>query len=167
MKLAIPVVIAAAALCAAPLAATANQDPNTLKRGELITVRGCVEQGAKKGHYVLANFSQIPPAGEAAIPKTWQGRRVLFWLEDLPKMDQHFNHMVEVQGEFINLRESELDPKVQDGGQIVELEGPGRDVDVTMKQAREVVGTSGMEKTQTLLIRVDVDEVKMISDKCN
>ena len=120
MKLATPVLIAAVALCAAPLAA-ADRDPNDLKKGDPVTVRGCVEQGAKKGHYVLTNFSQVPTAGEAAIPKTWQGRRVLFWLEDLPRMDKHFNRMVEVQGEFINMRKSELDPKVQEGQQVVEL----------------------------------------------
>ena len=131
-----------------------------------ITLRGCVQQGAKKGHYVLTRFSQVPPAGEAAMPKYAHGKRVFFWLEDLPKLDKHFSRMVEVKGEIISMKESESDPKMQDGQFVVEFEGPGRDVDLTGDQAREVVGTSGLTKMKTLLVRVDVDDVKEISGSC-
>ena len=139
----------------------------TAKDDKDITLRGCVQQGAKKGHYVLTKFSQVPAAGESAMPTFAHGKRVLFWLEDLPKLDKHFNRMVEVKGEIISMKESESDPKMQDGQFIIEFEGPGRDVDVSAAQAREVAGTTGTAKMQTLLVRVDVDNVTRIAESCN
>jgi hypothetical protein len=166
MKLSIPVLVAALTVTVTPLAAQSDLDAKDWKNRE-ITMRGCVQDGVEKGHYVLRNFAEVPAAGASAMPKFAHGRRVIFWLEDLPKLNKHLNRMVEVKGTFVDITESETDPKTRDGRMIIEFEGPGRDVDLTAAQAREVVGTSGTEKTLILLVRVNVDDVKEVAGSCN
>ena len=159
-------VVAAALVAAMPLAAQAQFDEKDLE-GRDVTFRGCVQQGAEKGHYVLTRFNQMPAAGEVAFPRMLpDGRRVFFWFEDLPKLDRYFNQMVEVKGELLGTRDGEVETKFEDGQVIVELEGPGRDVDLTADKAREVVGTSGTGSNKTLLIRVDVDAVDAVAATC-
>ena len=166
MNWSIPVLAAALVISGAPLAAEANQDAKEWKDRE-VTLRGCVQEGATKGHYVLGKFAEVPPAGGSAMPKFAHGRRVLFWHEDLPKLNKHFNRMVELKGNFVDITEAESDPKVEDGKMIIEFEGPGRDVDLTAAQAQEVVGTAGTEALKVLLVRVDVDKVTEVSASCH
>jgi hypothetical protein len=153
---------AATLLMGAPLLISSTAAGQSIDKHRPITMRGCVQDGATKGHYVLRNFAEVPPAGGAATPEYVQGRKVAFWLEDLPKLDKHFNQMVEVKGEVISTTEAQTEPKIQDGQFIVEVEGPGRDVDLTAAQAREAIGTTGTERQKLLLVRVDVDDVKAI-----
>lgn len=137
-----------------------------LERTREITLRGCVEPGAKEGHYLVTNVTEMQPAGGSAMPAFAHGRRVVFWLEDLPNLRKHMNHMIEIRGDFKDIKKSETDPKVRRGVVVVELEGPGRDVDVSASQAERAIGTAGINKMKTFLIRVDVDDVKMVSTTC-
>jgi hypothetical protein len=141
-------------------------DVKSLK-GRDFTLRGCVQEGAKKDHYVLTRFSQVPASGEAALPRVLNdGRPVFFWMEDLPRLDKYFHQMVEVRGKYIGTR-GETDPKITaDNQQILEVHGPGRNVKVTPDEAR-AVGTSGTLPTKTLLIRVDVDDVNPVAGACD
>ena len=127
-----------------------------------ITMRGCVQDGATKGHYVLRDFAEFSTDGGAILPEYVAGRKVAFWLEDLPKLDKHLGRMVEVKGEVIETSEAQTEPKIQDGKFIVEVEGPGRDVDLTAAQALEAIGTTGTQAQKLLLVRVDVDKVTAI-----
>ncbi len=155
-------IAAALALTMAPMAAESQRDSDW--KGKHITLRGCVEQGAKAGHYVMTDVTEVVPSGASTMPAYAHGRRVIFWLEDLPNLKAHMGHTIDVRGKYKSIKESETDPKVQDGAFVVELEGPGRDVDLTAAQAA-AVGTAGTTM-KTFLVRVDVDNVKMFHETC-
>jgi hypothetical protein len=168
MKWSISVFASVMALSAATFAAGPNQDDSNKWKGRDMTMRGCVQEGATKGHFFLANFRAISGPGDTPMPESAHGRKVVYWLEDLPNLKKYLHRVVEVKGEFISMKESQSDVKEQDGVTIVEFEGPGRDVDLTASQAREVVGTSGTQNdVKTFLVRVDVDGVKAVEGTCN
>ncbi len=171
MKWSLSIMASALALGAVTLAAGAQDldlDGSRGWKGRDIVMRGCVQDGATKGHFFLTGFKAVSGPGDTPLPEFAHGRKVIYWLEDLPKLDKHLGHMVEVKGEFLSMKESQSDFKEKDGGQIVEFEGPGRDVDLTAAQAREVVGTSGslQDELKTLLVRVDVDGVTQVAGTC-
>src|SRR5687767_14113049 len=91
------IVAAVMVLTMTPLAAQSQKDKDDWN-GRPVTVRGCVQPGAEKDHYVLTNVSEVLPAAGSAMPEFAHGRRVVFWLEDLPDLKKHERQMIDVQG---------------------------------------------------------------------
>jgi hypothetical protein len=78
--------------------------------------------------------------------------------------------MVEVSGKIDDVDEIEADIQRQNGFLIVELEGPGNDVEATLDAVPEIVGTSGTldenGDIRTTRITVDVASVRAIEGFC-
>jgi hypothetical protein len=139
-----------------------------------ITLRGCVVRGVEKDTFALTNVSEISKNGLSTIPSASQGHRVLFWFNKDDKFKEHVGELIEVKGEMGEIKESEIELKAgkqQDGGLVAEFQGPGKDVKVPNDVIGSEIGTAGRTEAdngkkdlKAFLIKVDVDEVKRISN---
>jgi hypothetical protein len=166
---------AALAMALAPAAIAAAQDrPAQSNDPQQITLRGCVVPG-ENDTYVMTNVVESPGASGSTMPAAAHGRRVMFWLKNDDEVKQHRNQMVEVSGTFTDLKESEIELKAgahDDGGLLVEFEGPGRDVVASNADVGAAVGTAGRQQPETsdiktYLAEVDVTSVKALGSSCN
>lgn len=135
-----------------------HQQQTKLMKGSSVAIEGCVTAGENDDTYVLAAVREIP-----GQPVTTALRRV-YWLDDVDGLRGKVGQVVRIDGRIDGIEEGKVDVKpgkAEDGGTIVELEGPGRDVDTT--PATVSVGTAGAAaeapKTLLTLIRLDVDKV--------
>ena len=158
--------LAALAMALAPAALATAQD-------QQLTLRGCVVPG-ENGTYVMTNVVEAPGANSATMPAVAHGRRVMFWLKNDDEVKTHGNQMVEVSGTFTDLKESEIELKAgahDDGGLLVEFEGPGRDVVASNAEVGAAVGTAGRQQPEgddikIYLAEVDVKAVKALGAAC-
>jgi len=133
-----------------------------------ITFQGCVTPGLDKGTYVLSPVTHIMGPDAGLVPEVAHGRRVLFWLDNDAEVRKYPGRMVEVQGQFTDIKESEIELKAgrqKDGGLIVEFEGHGKDVRVPNATVGTATGTGGRiepgkNDIKTYLLRIDVKAVK-------
>jgi len=133
-----------------------------------ITFQGCVTPGLDKGTYVLTSVAHLMGPDAGLVPEVAHGRRVLFWLDNDSDVRKYPGRMVEVQGRFKDIEESEIELKAghhKDGGLIVEFEGPGKDVRAPNATVGTSVGTGGRVEPEkhdikTYLLRIDVQSVK-------
>src|SRR5688572_15647248 len=117
-----------AATMAVTLAPIAFQSQAVAREHKEITLRGCVVPAEKKGTFLLTQVSEAPNAGHGVMPEMAHGRRVVYWLKDLKNIDNWAGHMVEVQGQVTEFKNSEIEVKSgrQKNGELyVEFEGPG------------------------------------------
>lgn len=155
-------------LACAPLAA-AQQDDNTDRD---ITLQGCVTAGVDNDTYVMTDVREMVGPGGSSMPAAAHGRRILFWLEEDDEVEEHIGQKVEVRGTIGELEESEIELKAgphEDGGLIVEFEGPGEDVLASNAEVGAAVGTTGRNEPEqndipTYLVRVDVEDVQALGD---
>ena len=162
--------IAFAMVLAVVPAASASQQATSTKRQ--MTFHGCVMPGADKSTYVMTDVMAVPGPGGATMPEVAHGRRVLFWLHNDDAVKNHIGHMVEVRGEFRDLEKSEIELKAgpqNEGGLVVEFEGPGKDVRVPNSAVGAAVGTAGRtvpEKNDvpTYLAHINVEDVKVMGE---
>jgi hypothetical protein len=140
------------------------QSPTTAK-GEPVTIRACVKAGIDPGSVVLNRVYEVR-GGALIAPAV--SRPVVYWLDDSRKLRSRIGEMVEVTGRIQGVGTSEADIQRQpDGSLIVELEGPGNDVETTLDAVPEVVGTSGTRTdVETTLIRMHVEQVTRFSERC-
>lgn len=161
------------ALAVVPLAAAQEQDVRD-SDGQEITLRGCVTPAEDDDKYVLTRVSEVPPPGGSTIPSYAHGRKIVFWLDDDDELAKHANKGVEVHGEIEGFEESEIEFKegpADDGGLLVEFEGPGDDVVIAQSALEGAVGTSGRAKAEeddikTMLVKVEVKGVKSAVYAC-
>jgi hypothetical protein len=148
------------------------QDGGTTRERE-VTIRGCVVP-AENNTYVMTGVTQSPGPGGAVLPEIAHGRRVLFWLKNDDSVKNHPNQLVEVTGRFTGLKESEIELKAgrQDtGGLVVEIEGPGRNVVTSNREAVAAVGAAGRQTPEkndikTYLAEVRVTHVREVGGSC-
>jgi hypothetical protein len=140
-----------------------------------ITLRGCVVRGIDKDTFALNSVSEVTKNGLSTIPSASQGHRVIFWFNKDDKFKDHVGELIEVKGEMGEIKESEIELKAgkqKDGGLVAEFEGPGgKDVKVSNDVIGSEIGTAGRTEAdngkkdlKAFLIKVDVDEVKRISN---
>lgn len=92
-------------------------------------------------------------------------RPVIYWLDDTSGLRPHVGRTVDVSGTIKDVREREADVRAdaaRNGGVIVELEGPGRDVEASGDAIPGVVGTSGTvpaSDVKTVVLEIDVAAV--------
>ena len=165
---------AALLIALAPAVMAATQDRQAESKDQQITLRGCVVPG-ENDTYVMTNVVESPGATGSTMPATAHGRRVMFWLKNDDEVKQHRNQMVEVSGTFTDLKESEIELKAgahDDGGLLIEFEGPGRDVVASNEDVGAAVGTAGCQQPEsndikTYLAEVDVMSVRALGSSCN
>jgi len=163
----VAIVLASAPIMAAP------QDSLNPAREREITLRGCV-MPALNDTYILSDVTQVPGAGGLTLPEIAHGRRVLFWLKNDAVIRNHANKMIEVTGRFTALRESEIELKTghqSEGGLVVEIEGPGKDVRASNAAVGTALGTAGRQTPEkndikTFLAEVRVTNVREVAGTC-
>jgi hypothetical protein len=157
--------IAALVMMSNPAAAQdgSRTDPNV----RTLTLSGCVKAGIDAGTFMMLDVTQVPRPDSATVPETAHGRRVLFWLDADDKIASLAGRVVEVTGRVTEVTESEVELKAgahKEGGLLVELEGPGKDVRVPATGAGTIGASGGSEPEKndlkTMLIRVHVEQVE-------
>lgn len=132
-----------------------------LMKGASMAIEGCVVAGENPGAFVLGPAKEIPGRPIAS------GLRRFYRLDSVGDLRGMVGQVVRVEARIDGIEEGNLEVKpgkAEDGGTIVELEGPGRDVDTTP----EVVGvgtsgsTEGAPKTPITVIRLDVDKITAV-----
>jgi hypothetical protein len=168
MKTAIALIFALG-LAAGTSAVSAQEQADGKKydKGSTITLQGCVVAAEKKDTYVLTNVREWP-AANSDMGK--YGKRY-YWLDKLGKdLRAHGGHTIQIVGKIDEVKKSEIEiKKGEDGmGMTVEIEGPGKDVVTSPGNA--AVNPSAMANHDDIpitLLKVKVDEIKMIAANCN
>ena len=159
-KYGVAVTVAAGFLFGASLA-VAQHEPT---KGSSVTLTSCVEKAQKDKTYVLTHVADVP-----AHPAT-HGGRIVYWLDKdtADKLGKHVGHQIRVVGTVSDVEKSEMEVKVNDGGMIVEIEGPGRDVRTTPENAGVTRAGRQNDKNdvKTTLVKLKVDRLDMVADKC-
>ena len=159
------VAIIALAIAAAGARATAvEQQAGHHSTGQEVTLSACVEAGQKPDTFVLTQTADVP-----VHPATMG--RVVYWLDTVKPLREHVGHQVRVRGTITEVKQNEMEVKLGDddqGGWVVEIEGPGKDVRTTPEKAG--VETAGRQADKndirTTLVKVKVNEVVMTAPKC-
>lgn len=166
MKTAISLVIAMTVAAGMSSASAREQsDGNKYDKGSTVTLQGCVVAAEKKDTYVLTNVREWPIA-TSEMGK--YGKRY-YWLDKLGKdLRAHGGHTIQVTGKISDVQKSEIELKKGDDGtgMTVEIEGPGKDV-VTSAANANVNPSSTKKDIPITLLKVKVDEIKMIASNCN
>jgi hypothetical protein len=169
---------AALALAATPalMSAQTHDDHHdaTASNTRSVTLQGCVTPGVDKNTVALTSVNEIAEPGKSVMPAEAHGRRVVFWLMPDKELVNHAGQKVEVRGDAGKIEESEIELKAgrhQQGGLIVEFEGPGKDVKVPNAAVGSAIGTAGRTDAEkndvkTFLIRVNVKDVKTLEGTC-
>jgi hypothetical protein len=146
------------------VSAQSQADGKKYDKGSTVTLQGCVVAAEKKDTYVLTNVREWPIAN-SDMGK--YGKRY-YWLDKLGKdLRAHGGHTIQITGKIDEVKKSEIDIKTGEDptGMTVEIEGPGRDVKTTAANA-QVGAISGKDIPITLL-KVKVDDIKMVAANCN
>lgn len=166
MKTAIALVVAlgmSAGMSA--VSASEQADAKKYEKGSTVTLQGCVTAAEAKDTWVLTNVHEWPLA-TSDMGKF--GKRY-YWLDKLGKdLRQHGGHTIQITGKIDEVKKSEIEIKSgeSEGGMNVEIEGPGKDVKTTAENAQVGAITGGKDIPITLL-KVKVDDIKMIAANCN
>ena len=145
-------------------AAQAQADVQKYEKGATVTLQGCVTAGEKEDTWVLTNVREWPIS---ATDMGKYGKRY-YWLDKLGKdLRAHGGHTIQITGKITGVEKSEIDIKSGEanGGMNVEIEGPGKDVRTTAENAQ--VGAITGKDIPITLLKVKVDDLKMIAANCN
>ena len=147
-------------------AAQGNMDGKKYDKGATVTLQGCVMAGEKKDTYVLGKVREWPVAN-SEMGK--HGPRY-YWIDKKgDEMKGHLGHTIQLTGKITDVEKSEIEVKVGDGpeGQVVEIEGPGKNVVTSAANANvNVAARPNLDDIKITLLKVKVDELKMISSTC-
>jgi hypothetical protein len=143
-------------------------DRSTLK-GLAINVRGCVKPGLDPGSVVLDHVYEIAPDGKLLPPPKPGLPTAVYSFDDASKVHQYLGRTVEVRGWIKDIRDADIDikPAPERNGELVaELPVEGKDVRATLDELPVPVGTSGRSSLKSVVLRLDVDFVRQISESC-
>jgi hypothetical protein len=149
------------------VSAQEHADSKKYDKDSTVTLQGCVTSAEKKDTWVLTNVHEWPMAtSDMGV----FGKRY-YWLDKVGKdLRQHGGHTVQITGKITEVKKSEIEvkPGEGDGGMTVEIEGPGHDVKTTAENA-QVGAITGRDKKDIpiTLLKVKVDDIKMIAANCN
>jgi len=141
-----------------------NMDGKKYDKGATVTLQGCVIAGDKKDTYVLGQVQEWP-AANSMMGK--HGRR-MYWIDKTAdEMKPHLGHLIQVTGKISDVKKSEIEMEdVKKGvGHMVEIEGPGRNVETTAANAG-VSPQHGTDDIPITLLVLKVEELKMVSSSC-
>ena len=153
-------VVALAVAGASSVASAQTKSAEALLKDAPLVLQGCVAAGLEKDTYVMKNVHEVKNG--QGITSVKPASPVLYWFKDASALKPHVGHMVEVAAKIDGLERSEADVKAGtwNGGVVVELEGPGKDVDVARSEVGNVTGTTGRADTRMSLITATIGHVK-------
>lgn len=145
-------------------AAQGNMDGKQYDKGATVTLQGCVIAGDKNDTYVLGSVQEWPPA-TSDMGK--HGRR-MYWIDKKgDDMKAHLGHLVQLTGKITDVKKSEIEMEdsMKKDGLVVEIEGPGRNVETTAANAG-VSASHGTKDIPITLLMLKVEDLKMVAAKC-
>lgn len=145
-------------------AAQGNVDGKKYDKGATVTLQGCVVAGDKKDTYVLGKVQEWP-IGNSEMGK--HGRR-MYWIDKKgDDMKGHLGHLIQLTGKITDVKKSEIEMEdsTRKEGLVVEIEGPGHNVETTAANAG-VAANHGTEDIPITLLMLKVEEFKMVSSSC-
>ena len=155
------------AAAVSPVAAQGNMDGKKYDKGATVTLQGCVTAAEKKETYVLTGVREWP-AGKSEMGKF--GPR-MYWIDKTAKdLKGHLGHTVQLTGKITDVEKSEMEIKTGESGAgiVVEIEGPGRDVVTSPKNAGVSPATRpNKDDIKITLLKLHIDELKMMSSTCS
>jgi hypothetical protein len=145
------------------LAAAQQQSAATI--GSTVTLTSCVEKSPTSGDkFILTHVADVP-----AHPAT-KGGRVVYWIDKVDKLKSHVGHQIRLMGKITDVDKEEMEVKLgeaPDGGAIVEIEGPGKQVKATPGQAGVSANQAAKERDiPTTLVKLKLDKVEMVAANC-
>ena len=147
-------------------AAQRNVDGKKYDKGATITLQGCVIAAEKKDTYVLSRVQEWPLAN-SEMGK--YGPR-FYWIDKKgDDMKAHLGHTVQVIGKITEVEKSEMELRAGENGagQVVEIEGPGRDVVTSAANAGvNMASRPNKNDIPITLLKLKVEELKMVSSSC-
>jgi len=147
-------------------AAQGNVDGKKYDKGATITLQGCVIAAEKKDTYVLSRVQEWPLAN-SEMGK--YGPR-FYWIDKKgDDMKAHLGHTVQVIGKITEVEKSEMELRAGENGagQVVEIEGPGRDVVTSAANAGvNMASRPNKNDIPITLLKLKVEELKMVSSSC-
>ena len=150
-----------------PVAAQGNMDGKKYDKGATVTLQGCVTAAAKKDTYVLTGVQEWP-VGNSEMGK--YGPR-MYWIDKSAKdLKGHLGHTVQLTGKITDVEKSEMEIKAGESGAgiVVEIEGPGRDVVTSAKNAGvNTAARPNKDDIKITLLKLKIDELKMMSATCS
>jgi len=145
-------------------AAQGHADDKKYDKGATITLQGCVIAGEKKDTYVLGQVQEWP-VGSSEMGK--HGRR-MYWIDKKgDDMKAHLGHLIQLTGKITDVKKSEIEMEdaTRNEGLVVEIEGPGRNVETSAANAG-VAASHGTKDIPITLLMLKVEELKMVAATC-
>lgn len=145
-------------------AAQGNVDGKKFDKGATVTLQGCVVAGEKKDTYVLGKVQEWP-IGNSEMGK--HGRR-MYWIDKKgDDMKGHLGHLIQLTGKITDVKKSEIEMEdaTKAEGLVVEIEGPGRNVETSAANAG-VAADHGTKDIPITLLMLKVEELKMVAATC-
>ena len=145
-------------------AAQGNVDGKKYDKGATVTLQGCVIAGQDKGTFVLGKVQEWP-IGNSEMGK--HGQR-MYWIDKKgDDMKAHLGHTIQLTGKITDVEKSEMEVKTGENGigQVVRIEGPGKDV-VTPPANANVTLAGKTDDIPITLLKLKIEELKMVSSSC-
>ena len=163
---------------AAATATVAGPDTSVQALGgeEKIKLSGCLVKAEGDDGYLITNLPSEPASSTAdrnvatsAIGTSGTFSTVFYWLRDDDDLKDHVGHRVEIEGELKgDIKEGEIKLDRKDNWTELEVKSGGDEMKAKVPNAYIFRNPNGDKdrKISTLVRKVDVDQVKMLSAEC-
>jgi len=143
---------------------------------EKVKLNGCLVKAEGDDDYLITNLPSEPGASTAdrnpttsAIGTAGAYSTVFYWLRNDDDLKKHVGHRVEIEGELKgDIKEGEIKLDRKDNWTEIEVKSDGDDMKAKVPNAYIFPDptTDKDRKISTLVRKVDVEHVKMLSASC-
>jgi hypothetical protein len=153
-----------------------NTSVQAVGRDETIKLNGCLVKAEGDGGYLITNLPSEPASSAAdrnvatsAIGTAGAFSTVFYWLRNDDDLKKHIGHRVEIEGELKgDIKEGEIKLDRKDNWTELEVKSGGDEMKAKVPNAYIFPDPNRDKdrKISTLVRKVDVDQVKMLSANC-
>jgi hypothetical protein len=153
-----------------------NTSVQAVGAGEKIKLNGCLVKAEGDDGYLITNLPSEPASSSAdrnvttsAIGTSGGFSTVFYWLRNEDDLKKHVGHRVEIEGELKgDIKEGEIKLDRKDNWTELEVKSGGDEMKAKVPNAYLFPDPTRDKdrKISTLVRKVDVDQVKMLSAKC-
>ena len=163
---------------AAAMACVAGMDTSVqaLGNADKIKLNGCLVKAEGDHGYLITNLPSEPASSTAdrtvtttALGTAGAFSNVFYWLRNDDDLKEHVGHRVEIEGELKgDIKEGEIKIDRKDNWTELEVKSGGDQMKARVPNAYLFPNpaSDGDRKISTLVRKVDVDHVKMVSANC-
>jgi len=163
---------------AAAMAGVAGMDTSVqaLRDADKIKLNGCLVKAEGDHGYLITNLPSEPASSTAdrivtttALGTAGAFSNVFYWLRNDDDLKEHVGHRVEIEGDLKgDIKEGEIKIDRKDNWTELEVKSGGDQMKARVPNAYLFPNPAGDgdRKISTLVRKVDVDHVKMVSANC-